>query len=362
MDDTPFCPHCGARQQRAPRSVKARPNGTGTAYKRGKTWTAQVVLGYYEDENSKRKKIARTKGGFKTKTAALEYCAVLKNKEPEKTAPLLKHYWDVYSRTEMDSLSESKYRAYSIAWNKLKSIANTPIDKITVGTLREVVAKKAPTYYTARDIKILLSHLYKIAGADGVANKDLPSYIILPKLQEKERMPFTDEEQRLLWALYDAGDRNACIPLIMIATGMMPGEMRQLRTDMIDLEARTIIGAGLKTETRKKLSIVLPDDICPVLEEAMEGCDGLLYPISVPAFYDRYYAALTAAGITRRLTPYSCRHTTATRHTIDEHTPPQIVARLMRWKSTKMLDRYVHPSDEDAQVAANAMKRPQKSD
>lgn len=362
IDDTPFCPYCGARQQRARRSVKARPNGTGTAYKRGKTWTAQVVLGYDVDEDLKLHKITRTKGGFKTKTAALEYCAVLKNAEPAKTAPTLKHYWDIYSRTEMDKLSESKYQAYSIAWGKLKSLAHTPIDKISVGALREVVAKQAPTHYTARDVKALLSHLYKLAGADGVANKDIPSYIILPKLQEKERLPFTDEEQRLLWALYDRGDRNACIPLIMIATGMMPGEMRKLRTDMIDLEARTITGAGLKTETRKKLTIVLPDDICPVLEDAMEGCDGLLYPITETAFYDRYYAALTAAGIARHLTPYSCRHTTATRHTIGEHTPPQMVARLMRWKSTKMLDRYVHPSDEAAQAAANAMKRPQKDE
>ena len=363
MDDTPFCPHCGAKQQRTKSSTKSRPNGTGTAYKRGKTWTAQVTLGYTLDDDGELKRRTRTRGGFKTKTAALEYCQVLKNEHTKKSAPLLCDYWRLYSTSEMDALSHSKYQAYSIAWEKLKELEYCPVDTIPVAQLRSVVAKECKTYYPARDVKVLLSHLFKLAGADGWVSKDLPSYIILPKLEERERVPFTEEEQDLLWRSYDAGDRNACIPLIMISTGMMPGEMRRLSVDMINLEERKITGAGIKTETRKKLSIVLPDDICPVLEDAMQGCTGLLFPITETAFYSRYYKALETAGITRKLTPYSCRHTTATRHTIDSNTPPQVVARIMRWSSTKMLDRYVHPTDADAQAAANALgrrKTPQK--
>lgn len=360
IDETPFCPHCGAKQARPNQTTKSRANGTGTAFKRGKTWTAQVIVGYYDSGDGKLHRITKSKAGFKTKTAALEHCAKLKLEQERKTAPILAYYWDLYSRTAMERLSDSKRQAYAIAWNKCSKMAKVPVDTITVADLRQLVADKCPTHYPARDLKSLMTHLFRLAGADGHANKDLPSYIDLPPLHETERSPFTDEEQCMLWASYDQGNRNAAIPLIMIATGMMPGEMRRLTVGMIHLHERKIINAGIKTKVRKELSILLPDDICPVIEDEMEGKDGLLYPITEQAFYDRYYKALAAAGIARHLTPYSCRHTTATRHTINEHTPPQVVARLMRWSSTKMMDRYVHPTDEAAQDAANALKRPPK--
>lgn len=358
FEDTPFCPWCGARQEKKQKVVKARANGTGTAYKRGKTWTASITLRYYTDENGKNHRINKTKGGFKTKTAALEYCLQLKNEHTNKSVPMLLDYWMTYTHSAYEKLSKSKQIAYDIAWKRLKPLHALPIDSITVSDLREVVRKECRSYYTAHDVKILLSHLYKLAGADGFVNKDLPSYIELPKLEEKEREPFTDEEQRLLWKFYDEGGKDAALPLVMIATGMMPGEMRKLRVEMVDLENRKITGAGMKTDVRKKLSIILPDDICPVLEDVMEGrTDGFVFKMCEQNFYNRYYQALEDAGIERHLTPYSCRHTTATRHAIDEHTPPQVVARLMRWSSTRMMDRYVHVSDDDAKSAANAMRR-----
>ena len=49
--------------------------------------------------------------------------------------------------------------------------------------------------------------------------------------------------------------------------------------------------------------------------------------------------------------PYCCRHTTATALAIDRQIAPQTVQRIMRWSSTRMLDRYAHP-DEDAILTA----------
>lgn len=358
VDNTPFCPWCGTKQEKKAPNVKARANGTGTAYKRGKTWTASIVTRYYTDEEGKVHRINKTKGGFKTKTAALEYCQVLKREHLNRSVPMLLDYWMTYEKTEYGQLSQSKQSAYRTAWKRLKPLHSMPVDQITVSDLREIVRKTCKTYYPARDMKILLSHLFKLAGADDFVKRELPSYIELPKLQEKERQPFTDEEQQLLWRYYDLGGKEAALPLIMIATGMMPGELRKLRVEMVDLDNRSITGAGIKTGVRKKLSVILPDDICPVLEDAIEGRkSGLVFSMYTQKFYEQYYTALECAGITRRLTPYSCRHTTATRHTIDEHTPAQVVARLMRWSSTRMMDRYVHVSDDEAKYAANAIKR-----
>ena len=73
-------------------------------------------------------------------------------------------------------------------------------------------------------------------------------------------------------------------------------------------------------------------------------------------FYALYYDALTRAGC-RRLTPYSCRHTTATALAVTENIAPQTVRKIMRWSTTKMLDRYAHPSDTDAAAAVESLKK-----
>ena len=174
-------------------------------------------------------------------------------------------------------------------------------------------------------------------------------------MQEAKVEPFTEEEQLQLWFSYESGNADAAIPLIMIYTGMMTGELRKLTVDMIDLESKTIsTEVGLKTKERKKKPMLLPDDIIPVLEDVMTRTgSGLLYPMTEQAFYKLYYSALSAAGITRHLTPYSCRHTTATVLAVHENVAPQTLQRIMRWKSTRMMDRYVTPSDYDARKAVN---------
>ena len=174
---------------------KSRGNGQGTAYKRKNTWTAQVIIGFHS--NSKPGgapiPIKRTKGGFRTKKDALAYCPILLNGGVERptSAPRLSHYWGTYCRAEYLQLSASKQCAYRIAWNRLQRLHDVPVDLITVDLLRTAVADTADTYYKAKDCKNLLSNLFKLAGADGYASKDLPSYIILPPLEEKERQPFT---------------------------------------------------------------------------------------------------------------------------------------------------------------------------
>ena len=234
-----------------------------------------------------------------------------------------------------------------------------PVSLLTVSDLRRVVDEKAKTYYLAKDMKVVLGHLFDLAGADGHVNRNLPDYIILPELNEKERTPFTDDEQAALWRIYDAGDRRAALPLIMIYTGMMPGEMQGLRPEMIHFDTQEIIGASIKTKVRKASPIYLPDTIIPVLISEMEQSTsktGYVWARNEEAFYKNYYAALEAAGC-RRLEPYSCRHTTATALAINEGIAPQTVKKIMRWSTTRMLDRYAHPDNEDAKAAINTLSR-----
>ena len=361
-NDAVFCPYCGRKLvSKKQGKRKTRGNGSGCAYKRGKTWTACITPegASYIDENGKTVQPRKYKGGFKTKNAALAYCEKLQQQGTRQKAPNLLHYWNLYEKDDLEKLGKDKQVAYKGAWKKMQSIQYRKVDTLTVQDLRQVVAEKTHTYYPAKDMKTLLRRLFELAAADRYVDKDLPDFIVLPELEETERQPFTDEEQKALWRIYDDGDRRAALPLIMIYTGMMPGEMQNLKCDMVRLDEQRIVGASMKTKVRKKSPIYLPDTIIPVLIgeiAASESKKGYVWPRNEHGFYTNYYAALEAAGC-RRLEPYSCRHTTATALAIDNRIAPQTIKKVMRWSTTKMLDKYAHPDDNDAMEAVNRLHK-----
>ena len=352
-----FCPWCGKKLTATKKArVKSRGNGTGTAFKRGSTWTAQVVYDrVYVADDKPLKKLTRSKGGFKTREDALRYCPILKN-GPQKDvlAPPLSHYWETYKDGSYAALSPSKQQAYRTAWKKLESISTTRIDQLTVKDLQKVVAEKCTSYYTTRDVRTLLVNLFRIAAAEGYANKDIPTFIQLPSLEETEQIPFSDTEQKALWKRYEDGDLRAAVPLLMIYTGMMPGEAMKLRVDQIDLEGHRIHGVGMKTKVRRQSDIVLAETIIPLVQDLIDNAQesGYIWKRVEDEWYANYYAALEAAGC-RRLPPYSCRHTTATALAVTKNIAPQTVKKVMRWSTAKMLDRYAHPDQEDALKAVN---------
>jgi len=335
----------------------------GCAIKRGKTWTAVVTMDWIrpEDPSKPKKPIRRTKGGFPSKAAAIAYCPTLLagGYEKKEEAPRLSHYWKVYSEGDMLTISKGKQSAYRTAWNKLKSIHDVRVDAITVELLRNTVSEACKTFDPAKDCKSLLANLFELAAADRFAVRELPSYIILPEHIVKERETFTKEEQAALWKAYDNGDIRAAVPLLMIASGMMPGEMMLLKTDNIDLDKRIIVRAGLKTKIRKRTPVVLSDAILPVVKDLIDHAmpSGYIWKRDEKLWYDNYYAVLEKTEC-RKLQPYCCRHTCASQLSIDQNIPPQTIRRIMRWSTTKMLDHYAHPDTSDALAGVNKIQKP----
>lgn len=363
QNDYAYCPYCGRKQGNLPRKPRQRGNGSGSVFfnPKTKTWTAQITIGSKSTDPAKqRQSIRKTKKGFKKKSDAIDYLPVLKaaGATKPKEAPRLIHYWETFKETEYTQLGKSKQTAYSIAWEKLAVLHHANVDAISVSDLRDAVSEKCKTFYPARDCKSLLTRLFEMAAAEGFANKDLPSFIKLPSLEEKEQVPFSETEQASLWRLYESGDLRAAIPLLMIYTGMMPGEAMKLKTDQIDLENRRITGAGMKTKVRKATPIVLANDIIPVVEDLIAHANqrGFIWDQNEEKWRRQYYEALEAAKC-RKLPPYSCRHTTATALAISEGIAPQTVKKVMRWSTTKMLDRYAHPQLQDQLDAVDSIKR-----
>jgi len=357
VPEGPFCLQCGASQAEEKKKATKRGNGQGHVWKRGKTWYAQVTL-YTRTEQRPDGSLRlvqkrRTRGGFATKRDALAALEALRGPQA-RVCPALLHYWENYERNELPKLSKDRQTGMRKARERLDSLMGRRPDALTILDLQSCVDENASTYYTAKDMKTLLSHLWKPAMADQFVSVDLPGFLSLPELEEKEGEPFTEAEVRALWGAWSGGVELSGHILLMIYSGMMPGELLRCRVDQIDLEACEIRGCGLKTAKRKEVPIVFPDSLKPLVEALIAAADGpKLLHINRDNFYTRYYEALEAAGV-RRLPPYSCRHTTGTEAARANLAAP-IVQNIMRHARITTTQRYVHLGSQDAHDGINRL-------
>ena len=355
-DGSVFCNFCGKKQDAAPRR-RTRGNGMGSAVKRGKTWTAIWTESIHTDETGKLVQKRRWKGGFRTKADALAFAAAPKPDIP--AAPTLRDYYRAWEKSDYRDLGHSKQQAYDIAWRKLEKIADRPIDSLTIEELQTTVDAQASTYYPAKDMRTLLSHLYDRAVAERKTPTNLAGFIRIPALEEAETKPFSELELRRLWQSYGAGNQDAALVLLMIYTGMMPGELQALRPECFRIREREIVGAGMKTKKRKATPMVYPALLDLVVADLLTR---EIFPLQLTKhqFYSTYYAALEAAGV-RKLSPYSCRHTTGTALALG-NVSPSVIQEIMRHTRFSTTQRYIHPDTAAAHAAIQAMEQLTRKD
>ena len=330
---------------------KNRGNGTGSVYKNKHGWVARIVRYYYIDENGKRKPKCSYKTGLRTKTEANLYLDTLRNKKPVKVKTF-NDYWNTYEKTDKFlKLSGNRQTAYKKAKKRLQDVMYIPITEIDIESLQKCVNNRATTHYTAKDMKTVLSHLYDLACAEQAVQANLSPYIALPELNEAEGIPFTKDEQKRLWGLYEHDDFVPYI-LLMIYTGMMPGELLLAKKENVDFDKQTITGIGIKTNKRKETPIIIPNVAIPILKKIFEMSRGdKLIHINKDTFYDEYYACLERAKCDRK-PPYSCRHTKGT--SLAE-VPIAIAKELMRHTKITTTQRYIHVDTQTMLDTANSV-------
>lgn len=220
-----------------------------------------------------------------------------------------------------------------------------------------MVDRHAKSFYPARDIKDLLSKLYQLALPDQYVRLNLAEYIELPDRNSSERQAFNQDDITNLWNDYLAGNWWTGYIILMIYTGCMPGELLCMRKEQIDWEAKQIRGAGKKTKVRKETPLVLADCIIPVLADLCAHTSGdKLICINKDNFYTKYYETLARAGC-KRLTPYACRHTTASALAL-ENIAPSVIQKVMRHSRFSTTEGYIHINIDPMLEAINKLKKP----
>lgn len=306
----------------------------------GDGWKAEITLGYADG-----KRIKKTKSGFSTKKKALEYLSILKNESELTKKITLQSIYEGWEDSYLPKLSSSKQTAYKIAYNKLKSILYIDVRNLHLNDLQKLVNNLSGGYYPKRDVKALLSQLYKRAIIDGALSNNIAQYIELPTLEAPHKDAFKEEEIKCMWDVWNKKeDVFIGFVLIMIYTGMRPGELQNVLKSNINYDERIIIGAGIKTKKGKDSPIVIASQIIPVLKELSNySKTDRLMPHNDKTLYTKYYAAIEKAGCigARKLSPHCCRHTTATALALG-NVAPAIIKDVMRHTKYETTLGYTH--------------------
>lgn len=364
-DGALFCPWCGVAQEVKAKKRKKRKNanGFGSVYFNGVSWVAERTLGYKTfiiDGKPKKKRLSEKKKGFKTSRDANLYLVPLITKGKKKIIDTMALLHTIYTASQKYKKLGSKKGAYKKAWERMKPIHNIPVDIVTIQDLRDLV--EGLNYYPAKDIKDLTSNLYKIAVAEGQVQTNLAPFIELPELDAEETVPWNEQEIEILWRLYAKGNRIAMACLIMIYSGMMPGELFICEEHMINYEEHTITGCGLKTKKRKETPIVFPDFVSPVLRDLASTSPsriGRILGMAEDNFYAEFKALKEGNGIRDAIRPYSGRHSTQTALAV-KNVAPGVIVEIMRQKNYKTsLDHYNNIQTKDLVAALNQLRQPE---
>ena len=322
--DALHCPYCGSslRPCKNTRKPRTRPNGTGSAYKRGKTWTARVVVGWKLIDGAKSTPIYRTKGGFQTKRDALAHCETLRKAPKTVSKPTMQEIYAAWLPTHEGRVSASTMNCYRAAWKYFAGIYYLTIPDITIDDLQECLDDCPKGKRTKENMKALAGLLYKYSIPRHLAELNLAEYLNTGDGEKGTHPAFTHEQVMKIDEQIGITPHAEDV-LCLIYTGFRPAELLKLtKADYRD----GILYGGIKTEAGKNRAVPVSDKIKPYIDQKMQSDCIFLFPkddgtqMSPDYFRDNYfYRVLDAAGIKPMPTqdhpayyvPYSARHTFA---------------------------------------------------
>ncbi len=320
------CPFCGTTVKPPKRSHKSRGNGTGTAYKRGSTWTAKVIVGWRsvsdENEEAKMLPITKTKGGFKTKTDALTFCQRLIS-SPNKVDNTLtfKQVYDRWVPFYEPRIAPVTMATYKAAFKHFAPIQYYKITTLTVDDLQKCIDDCPCKRSTKDNMRSVCSLVFKYAMQYNLVEKNLASFLYPGKEKKGTRQPITFDELEIIKNAVGK-EPYADYVYFLCYTGFRPNEMLSLKKDayhVVEAGGRVynILIGGCKTPAGIDRTVTISPKIQPIIEKQLNSESEYLFPKEDGSMMDDeyfrencFYPLMDKLGIKDRV-PYSCRHTFA---------------------------------------------------
>lgn len=334
VPDGPFCCQCGTKQVVAPQRPKGRGNGQGSVYQlKNKSYIAVKTLGYYLDDDGKKKRRTVSKC-FKRKKDAVEALPLLglektaTGKAEKKARTTLKELYDLWlptHRAGKDTLGNYKaaFKYFSPLYHMLAAdididdlqecIDDCPRGKSTKKNMRTTVGLiykyGIPRGYFPE--KLDLSEYLVITGKEGVGGVGLPTAYLEELKKAVGSVPYADY---IVCQCY---------------LGFRPSELLSLRVEHYNATERAFVG-GAKTDAGKDRTVTVSPKIQPIIDRLLAArAEGQVFcrsdgaAMSLKDYRAAFYGVLDALGLENptfevngtqkhTYTPHSCRHTFAT--------------------------------------------------
>lgn len=321
-----FCNYCGTKQVVAQK--KRRANGDGCAFKRGKTWTAKVILGWWLDDDGVARPQEKTKGGFKTKAEAVAYLPELRKTTAQKNEEAtFQQIYDRWLEGHENRISESTYKGYEAAFKHFKPLWGMRMSKVTTDDMQKCLDDQGGRR-TREIMKALAGLLYKYALARQIVTHNYAQYLYVGNEKKGTHPAFSMAQLDKIRGAAEGGDIRAIYTLCLIYTGFRPGEMLALKREdyHLDTENEWFIGGG-KTEAGTDRIVPISPKIRPYVHELVMRSKLYVFgkPRNGSKMDDKYYRdtmfyplladleiqPLPTTENPAVLVPYSCRHTFA---------------------------------------------------
>ena len=378
QSDAKYCSFCGKELNTSfKRHRRHRPQSHGSIVKlrgrRENPYWVRLPANYTSE-----KPVRVSLGCYPTYASAAEALAKAlyapeQDASKQKTVTLQDIYDSFTSSHYYERLSASAQGSHRSAWKYFSPYASTPVSQINKTTFQKPIDEmnstglKRETQAKARNLASLLC---AEAMGMGLMTINYGQLVQLPKADSEPAKPFSSEQLRCFWIAADAGDKDAMTILVLIYSGMRPGEL--LSVDIaqhLHMEGKHwYIQHGSKTTAGRNRIIPLPAILHDIIRTLVSNrTSGPLIAAEQGGYWrldnwrHRRFIPLMKRHGFQGYTPYSCRHTYADLQK-RKHVAPEIMMEVMghtHYGTT--VERYQTTTNEDIAricAAADGFDRP----
>lgn len=308
VPDGAYCLLCGTKQQ-IERSKRRRGNGEGTVYKRGNTY-AICVTKYIDG-----KRIKKTKSGFATKKAALEYASKLDFSQravrDDISLSALFERWKPYYEPRV---GKTTMQGHEAAYKWVSDLHSYPFAQLMTDDWQDCVNECPRGKRTKENIKALAMALYKYAISIRIVDHNYAQYIWCGNEAEGTYPPISMEELETIRKAIGSIPYAEYI-YALCYTGFRPTAFLSLKPEHYDREHKCLIG-GIKTAAGIDRIVTVSPKIESIIEQRIAAGGEYLFPnlatgekLTAERFRnDVFNPLMERLGIQGKV-PYSCRHT-----------------------------------------------------
>lgn len=242
-----------------------QPNGFGNVSKlpgkRRNPWRVRKTVGWTIDETTKKsKQVYITIGYYPTRQQAIQALAEY-NVRPydlEASKITFSEVYERWSEKKFTEISDSNISGYKASYKVCAMLYNVKFTDIKLQHLQTVMDKSGKNFPTRKKLKILFNQLFDYAVMHEIIGRDrhIVEYVDCGKEEKSTKhYRFTEEELNTLWR-WSENNEYVKLILMLIYSGVRPGEMFNLKRSLVDLEEKYFtIEKGKTVNAARKVPI-----------------------------------------------------------------------------------------------------------